>query len=175
MGGVDHTLATKCLDLCQALISQGQAFTAWHGTVTSYTISLDTRSKEIPSLTARKKTSPSILRRNERRREEFLKRKTETIPEAVETMAVKPKVQGSWSSELVGGSKAVKVKLKKKPLNDIPQVDGNIEECSSDAEVHTNEKPATKDASVRVDKLEFTPSTELKEIYERVFHSSFPT
>ena len=88
-------------------------------------------------------------------------------------MAVKPKVQGSWSSELVGGSKAVKVKLKKKPLNDIPQVDGNM--CSSDAEVHTNEKPATKDASVRVDKPEFTPSTELKEIYESVFHSSFPT
>ena len=50
MEGVDHTSASKCLDLCQALIGQGQGFNfSLTYTGTSYTFSLDTRSKDIPS------------------------------------------------------------------------------------------------------------------------------
>ena len=126
MGGVDPTLASKCLDLCQALIGQGKALNfSLSYTGTSYTFSLDTRSKDTPSPQARKKTSPSTLRRNARRREEFLKRKAETTPEAMDTTADKSEVHNSWSSELVGSAKSVKVKLKKKPPNHIPQVDGH--------------------------------------------------
>ena len=43
----DPALANKCLDLCQALISQGKAFTfALTHTSTSLTFSLDTRGEE---------------------------------------------------------------------------------------------------------------------------------
>ena len=170
--GVDHTSASKCLDLCQAVIGQGQGFNfSLTYTGTSYTFSLDTRSKDTPSPTARKKTSPSTLRRNVRRREEFLKRKAETT----EALSEKPKVQGNWSSELVdkGAARSVKVKLKRKPPNHIPQLDGNIEESSIDAEVQTMEvKPITKDAAVQVDKPEITLSPETMEIFHRVFPNS---
>jgi len=167
MGGVDATSATKSLDLCQALIGQGQAFTfSLTYTGTSYTFSLDTRSKEIPSPMARKKTSPSTLRRNARRREVFLKRRAETPPKAVVTAAEEPEVPGSWSSELVGGTKSVKVKLKKKPPEYIPQVDGHIdEECSTDAEVQTIDmKPETKEIAVQADKPAPTPTLGFSEV-----------
>jgi len=85
VGGVDLTLATKSLDLCQALIGQGQAFTfTLTHTGTSVTFSLDTRMeikdsgpvvREMKSV--RKKLSPSQIRRNHRRKEEFLKRKSD--------------------------------------------------------------------------------------------------
>ena len=171
MDGVDLTLSSKSLELCQALIGQGKAFNfSLTFTGTSYTFSLDTRSKDTPSPQARKKASPSTLRRNARRREEFLKRKAETTPEpqaeAMDTTADKSEVHGSWSSELVGSAKFVKVKLKKKPLNDIPQVDGHNEETFSDAEVQTKDaKPTTKDAAIQVD---YEPSPELKEAFEKL-------
>ena len=80
--------------------------------------------------------------------------------EAMDTTADKSEVHGSWSSELVGSAKSVKVKLKKKPLNDIPQVDGHNEETFSDAEVQTKDaKPTTKDAAIQV---------ELKEAFEKL-------
>ena len=153
MGGVDLSLASKSLDLCQALIGQGKPFNfSLSFTGTSCTFSLDTRSKDTPSLLARKKkTSPSTLRRNARRKEEFLKRKAES-PKASDTTE-KVEVQGNWSSELVdkGDSGPAKVKLKKIPLKNIPQFDGNIEESSNDAEVQTTDmKPDTKDAAVQV-------------------------
>ena len=61
----DPAMATKCLDLCQALVSQGKAFTfSLTHTGTSFTFSLDTRGEEkveSPSLRsppARNKSQP---------------------------------------------------------------------------------------------------------------------
>ena len=168
MGGVDLSLASKSLDLCQALIGQGKPFNfSLSYTGTSYTFSLDTRSKDTPSPQARKKPSPSTSRRNARRREDFLKRKAETTSKAMDTTTDKSEVHNSWSSELVGSAKSVKVKLKKKPPDHIPQVDGHNEESSSDAEDQTKDtKPKTKDAAVQAD---YEPSPEVKEAFERLF------
>ena len=73
---VGNTLLSKCLDFCQALSSQGQAFNFSVAIGQDFTFSLDTRSKETSPVTLlRKKASPSTLRRNARRKEEFLQRK----------------------------------------------------------------------------------------------------
>ena len=63
----DPSLASKCMEVCQVLASQGQFF--------NFSFSLDTRSKAITSQGTNKMSSPSTLRRNARRREEFLARK----------------------------------------------------------------------------------------------------
>ena len=76
MGGNYPSLADKCLDLCQALTSQGKEFSLNITMDSSFTFSLDTRGKVNHSTTvARKKMSPSTQRRNAKRREEFLKKK----------------------------------------------------------------------------------------------------
>ena len=80
VGESDASLATKCLDFCQALTSQGKAFKFSLVLGPDFSFSLDTRD-EVPNLdikrmaSARKKPSPSTLRRNARRRAEFLSKK----------------------------------------------------------------------------------------------------
>ena len=74
-------LFSKCLEFCQALSSQGQAFNFSVAIGKDFTFSLDTRSKEASPVTLlKKKASPSTLRRNARRREEFLQRKQNQSP-----------------------------------------------------------------------------------------------
>ena len=81
MSEVDSSLASKCLDFCQTLTSQGMAFNFSLAIGASFSFSLDTRDKAPSSQGTKKKASPSTLRRNARRREEFLKRKHNSAPE----------------------------------------------------------------------------------------------
>ena len=78
----DSALAIKCMDFCHALASQGMAFSFSLSVGSDFSFSLDARKKEAtPVLTAevmKKKLSPSQVRRNAKRRKEFLKRKSET-------------------------------------------------------------------------------------------------
>ena len=80
--GGDSTLATKCMDFCNALASQGLAFSFTLSVGPDFSFSLDARERNQAAnvLTAevKKKLSPSQVRRNARRRQEFLKRKAET-------------------------------------------------------------------------------------------------
>ena len=69
----DSSLATKCMAFCQALTSQGKAFQFSLNIGTTFTFTLDTRCKE--TLATKKKASPSTLRRNAKRREDFFKKK----------------------------------------------------------------------------------------------------
>ena len=76
VGENDSSLATQCLALCQALASQGMEFNFSLTIGSTFSFSLDTKSKEALSSKAKKKVSPSTLRRNKKRREEFLKKKS---------------------------------------------------------------------------------------------------
>ena len=81
--GENSSLAIKCMDFCHALASQGMAFSFSLSVGPDFSFSLDARDKKeaTPVLTAeviKKKLSPSQVRRNARRRQEFLKRKSET-------------------------------------------------------------------------------------------------
>ena len=71
----DSSLTNKCLDLCHALAGQGKVFKFSLTIGSTFTFSLDSREdKEI--LPKRKRKSPSTLRRNAKRREDFLKKKS---------------------------------------------------------------------------------------------------
>ena len=75
VGDVDTYLASKCMDFCQALASQGEAFNFSLSIGSNFSFSLDTRSKEMKKGTRTKKPSPSTLRRNAKRRQDFLEKK----------------------------------------------------------------------------------------------------
>ena len=77
----EKSLASKCLDLCQTLASQGQAFTLTVTIGSTFNFSMGSCSQESPAAKAKgeaKKKSPSTRRRDARRRKEFLKRKDST-------------------------------------------------------------------------------------------------
>ena len=73
----DSSLATQCLDFCQALARQGKVFKFSLTIDSTFTFSLDTKEGKanLPSGSQRRK-SPSTLRRNAKRREEFLAKKS---------------------------------------------------------------------------------------------------
>ena len=80
-GGGDSL--AKCLAFCQALASQGQVFNFSVSIGSDFNFSLDTRSKAVKTLETRKKASPSTLRRNARRRAEFIAGKQEISPSRI--------------------------------------------------------------------------------------------
>ena len=77
-------LAIKCMEFCQALTSQGMMFSFTLSTGNGFSFSLDTKESEKPASVVaeqvkkkKRKLSLSDVRRNQRRRQEFLKRKSE--------------------------------------------------------------------------------------------------
>ena len=78
-GEADCSLASKCMDFCQALASQGLPFHFSLNMGPNFTFSLDTRSKTEVVPVKKKKVSPSTQRRNARRREEFLLKKRQRL------------------------------------------------------------------------------------------------
>ena len=75
---VDLTLVSKCMAFCQALAIQGQAFNFSLAVGPTFNFSLDTRGKVLKGPVAKKRTSPSTLRRNAKRREEFVNKKQQS-------------------------------------------------------------------------------------------------
>ena len=70
----DAKLASQCLDLCQTLAGKSLAFSFSLTIGSSFSFSVDTRGKEV-STPQKKKKTPSTLRRDARRREQFLRKK----------------------------------------------------------------------------------------------------
>ena len=78
--GNESPLASKCLDLCQTLASQGQAFTFSLTIGSTFNFSISTGSQDTPApptKAVKNKKSPSTQKRDARRRKEFLKRKSQ--------------------------------------------------------------------------------------------------
>ena len=73
----DSSLTTQCLDFCQALAGQGNVFKFSVTIGSTFTFSLETREgKETFPTRMKKRNSPSTIRRNAKRREEFFKKKS---------------------------------------------------------------------------------------------------
>ena len=84
MSGEDSTsLASKCMAFCQTLASQGQVFNFSLSIGPDFSFSLDTRSKAVKTQGTKKRSSPSTLRRNARRRAEFNSKKQQSSPSRV--------------------------------------------------------------------------------------------
>ena len=73
----DSSLAHQCLALCQILASQGRTVSLSLTAGSSFIFSMESNGIAIPAQVVKKKSSPSTLRRNAKRREIFLKRKLE--------------------------------------------------------------------------------------------------
>ena len=72
-------LLSQCLDFCQSLSSKSLTFSFALTIADSFSFSLATRGEvALASKAKKKKKTPSTLRRNARRRAEFLKKKLET-------------------------------------------------------------------------------------------------
>ena len=86
-----HPLLTQCLDFCQALENRGRQFNFNLTLETGFTFSLDTRGEHNqPKIHKEKKRkSPSTLKRDLRRKEEFQRKKgSDTPKEAPEVETV---------------------------------------------------------------------------------------
>ena len=75
MSQEDSTLTSQCMAFCQTLASKGHRFTFTLNVGTSFLFSLDTKGENPSTMSNVKKKSPSTLRRNARRRAEFLNKK----------------------------------------------------------------------------------------------------
>ena len=79
MTAVDQTsspLMTQCLDFCQALALQGRVFKFSVTVGSRFTLRLDTQeTRHVSENKTKKRSSPSTLRRNAKRRAEFLSKK----------------------------------------------------------------------------------------------------
>ena len=80
---VNTSLISKCMDFCQALASKGQGFCFSLAMGPSFTFSLDTRGMATMGPEVKKKKSPSTMRRNATRREEFFAKKDQTLPNVI--------------------------------------------------------------------------------------------
>ena len=79
VGEEDSPLVSKCMDFCRALTNQGEAFNFSLSIGSNFSFSLDTRSEEGKKSLRTKKPSPSTLRRNARRRQEYLNKKQSPV------------------------------------------------------------------------------------------------
>ena len=79
VGENNSSLASKCMDFCQALANQGEAFNFSLSVGSNFSFSLDTRSEARKKSLRTKKPSPSTLRRNARRRQEYLNKKQNPV------------------------------------------------------------------------------------------------
>ena len=90
----EESLVSQCLDFCQMLAGKSMPFSFSLNVGTHFSFSVDTRGKEALPSPMKKKKTPSTLRRNARRREEFLKKKlastAEKSVEVSETEAESP-------------------------------------------------------------------------------------
>ena len=79
MDGGGQALVTQCLEFSKALASMGQSVSLSLKIGSSFSLSLDTREKKkvISPEKVKKKPSPSTLRRNQKRKELFQKKKLE--------------------------------------------------------------------------------------------------
>ena len=79
MTTVDSPLASQCMDFCYALASQNKALTFSLKIGSTFAFSLDTKETLPPAAKAGIRKSPSVIRRNARRRTEFLKKKSQLL------------------------------------------------------------------------------------------------
>ena len=157
MIGGNSTLANKCLDFCQALTSQSKAFTFTLNLGTDFSFSLDTRGSSVAP-EVRKKLSPSAIRRNARRKEEFLNRKSEALKKGDSDCDVNTSIKGKrfqcdQCKQFFKNNKGLTIHLGKMHMDIIPQSDGHIEQITADAAVQTlyDKNQEYKESETRTD------------------------
>ena len=127
MAAVDSSLASQCMDFCHALASQNKSFTFSLTIGSTFAFSLDTKESLLTAAEAVKRKSPSAIRRNARRRAEFLKKRSEPPSSSIGsqvaagiidvTLATKDDLQASAHQVVLNSSETVAVKEAEAPAN----------------------------------------------------------
>ena len=141
VSGSDSSLASQCLAFCQMLASQGKAFSLSLKIDTHFSFSMDTQEtgKKDPPIQARKKLSPSTVRRNARRRQNFLEAKQNTAKQTGTTSAESSKNLKCDVCDFVFKSrKELNIHMVKDHAV-LEQLDGNVSMNSTDDEEDTKE------------------------------------
>ena len=89
----DSSLAMKCLDICQALTSQGKIFNFSLSIGPTFSFSFDSRDKTLDTRvgpTKKKKQSPSTRRRNAKRKEDYLNKRKQPLSAVKSTAETAP-------------------------------------------------------------------------------------
>ena len=114
-GPEDAMLVSQCLDFCQTLAGKSITFSFSLTTRAGFSFSVDSRGKEELAPKKKKKATPSTMRRNARRRAQFLKKKLDAStvekssqgePAAVNATEAPPKAPALPSPEKERGSLA---------------------------------------------------------------------
>ena len=88
VGENDSSLAIQCLALCQSLERQGKVFKLSLTIGNAFSFSMESGGGTTPvPITRKKRASPSTVKRNARRRSEFLARKRMEVAASKETQA----------------------------------------------------------------------------------------
>ena len=114
-----HPLLTQCLDFCQALENRGRQFNFNLTLETGFTFSLDTRGEHNqPKIHKEKKRkSPSTLKRDLRRKEEFQRKKGSDTPK--ETALQAKSFACDQCEKVFGTEKGLKLHTGKKHKTEI--------------------------------------------------------
>ena len=145
ISGDNSTLANKCLDICQALTSKGNEFTFSLNIGSNFSFSLDTRFSSTSTEMVKKKPSPSVKRRNVRRKEEFIKRKSEALKKIennleVETSSQVETFQCDQCDHLFKTENRLKIHIGKTHKDLIPQLDRQTDNITTGLVVKTDKE-----------------------------------
>jgi hypothetical protein len=159
MSGENSTLVTKCLDICQVLTNQGRSFNFTLKIDSSFSFSLDTRDNPILSDVVKKKLSPSGLRRSTRRREEFLKRKSEAVKNSDTHLEVDKSSQVKTSQcdqcdQSFRTENGLSIHIGKTHKDKICQLEGLIEKVTDETAVKACDVTKPEDDSIEVDEVD---------------------
>ena len=120
---VNLPLLSKCLDFCQALASQGHVFNLSVAIGPSFSFSLDTRSKVVVSQDqcTKKKPSPSTLRRNAKRRDEFLARKQQKASSRISSDQATAEIKCDQCKYVAASEKGLRQHIRMKHKDSQPE------------------------------------------------------
>ena len=126
-GHEDAMLASQCLDFCKMLTGKSITFSFSLTTRTGFSFSVDSRGKEELAPKKKKKATPSTMRRNARRRAQFLKKKLDAStvekssqgePAAVNATEAPPKAPALPSPEKERGSQRSPIHVQREEVQD---------------------------------------------------------
>ena len=123
----DAFLASQCLDFCQTLAGKSITFSFSLTTRAGFSFSVDSRGKGALAPKKKKKATPSTMRRNARRRAQFLKKKLDAStvekssqgePAAVNATEAPPKAPALPSPEKERGSQRSPIHVQREEVQD---------------------------------------------------------
>ena len=129
----DSSLAMKCLDICQALTSQGKIFNFSLSIGPMFSFSFDSRDKTLDTRvgpTKKKKQSPSTRRRNAMRKEDYLNKRKQPLSAVKSTAETAPPSRFSCDQCDYTNASEKGLRQHKRMKHGKPQLEGQLHATS---------------------------------------------